>query len=344
MKAWTTLGNGIDSLTLKDLSDPQPQAHEVVVRIKAAALNYRDLLVVKGVEGWKPLTERIPVSDGVGEVIALGENVSRFQLGDRVIGIFLPKWLDGELTADKYVQPLGGPTANGILAETVVFSEQALVKAPESLTDIKASTLPVAGLTAWHAIARRSRVQAGETVLFQGTGGVSLFAIQLVHALGGKAIVTSSSDAKLSKVKSLGAEETINYRSHSEWEQKVLELTEGRGVDHVIEVVGGGNLNRSLQTVKISGTISFIGLLAGLSAPIQTYQFVNKNVQIHGIETGSREMLEELIHFVGSKQIEPIIDKTFPFEKAPEALRYLESARHFGKIVLTLTNDDGQVG
>ena len=334
MRAYTTLGDGIDRLKIDERPAPEPGAGEVLVRMRAASLNYRDLLVVKGVGRWKPSKPRVPVSDGAGEVVAVGGRVTRWKVGDRVAGIFMPKWLDGELTAEKNVSPLGGAAADGVLAEYVTFDEQAVVRSPDGLSHAEASTLPVAAVTAWHAVALRSRVRDGETVLIQGTGGVSLFATQFVGALGGRPVVISSSDEKLEKVRELGAWATINYKKTPDWEAQVLELTRGEGVDHVVEVVGGENLNRSLEVVRVSGTVSFIGLLAGLSAPVNTYQFVGKNVRLHGIETGSREMFEEMNRFIESRRLRPVIDGRFAFEEAPAALTRLESGRHFGKIVV----------
>lgn len=335
MKAFTTLGDGISALQLIERPVPQPAPHEVLVKMTAAALNYRDLLVINGVANWKPSAPRIPVSDGVGIITAVGEKVTRFQTGDRVAGIFLPKWLDGPLRPEQYVSPLGGATTDGVLSAYRLFDEEAVVAVPGHLTDAEAATLPVAAITAWHAVARRSRVQPGDRVLIQGTGGVSLFALQFVHALGGRPIVTSSSDDKLARAKALGATDTINYKKIPAWEQEVLALTGGQGVDHVIEVVGGENLNRSLQAVKLSGSISFIGLLAGLRAPINTFEFVQKNVTIYGIETGSRDMFEEMNGFIGTHQLRPVIDKAFTFDAFPQAMQYLESGSHFGKIVIT---------
>ena len=334
MRAYTTLGDGVDNLVLGERHTPEPNANEVLVRMRAASLNYRDLLVVKGTGRWKPPKPRVPVSDGAGEVAAVGRCVSRWGGGDRVIGVFLPKWLDGELTAEKGVGSLGGAAADGVLAEHVAFDEQALVKSPDSLSDAEAATLPVAAVTAWHAVARRSQVRPDDTALIQGTGGVSLFALQFVSALGGRPVVISSSDEKLERAKGLGAWATINYRKFPAWEEQVTELTEGAGVDHVIEVVGGENLNRSLEAVKVSGTISFIGLMAGLSAPVNTYKFVMKNVRLHGVETGSREMFEEMNRFVEAHRLKPVIDRTFAFDEAGAALTYLESGAHFGKVVI----------
>ncbi|HEX8772608.1 MAG TPA: NAD(P)-dependent alcohol dehydrogenase [Pyrinomonadaceae bacterium] len=334
MKAFTTLGDGINALELSELPIPEPKAGEILVRMTAASLNYRDLLVVKGVGKWKPPVPRIPISDGVGEVVAVGENVSRWKSGDHMVTHLLPKWLDGELTAKKDGLSLGGAAADGVLAEYVVLKEEAALKIPNNLSDVEAATLPIAALTAWHAIMRRAHVQSGESVVIQGTGGVSLFATQFVHALGARPFVTSSSDEKLEKAKALGASATINYKKFPAWEEQVLELTGGIGADHVIEVVGGENLNRSLKAIRLSGTISFIGVLAGLSAPINTYQFMLKNVRLHGIETGSREMFEEMNRFIESRQLKPVIDKIFAFEEAREALKYLESGAHFGKVAV----------
>jgi NADPH:quinone reductase-like Zn-dependent oxidoreductase len=337
MRAFLTRGDGLDALQQVELPMPSPGPREVLVRIVAAGLNFRDLLVVKGASGWKPTGPRIPVSDGVGLVVAAGADVTRFRVGDRVAGIFLPKWLDGELTSETYVSPLGGAVADGVLAEYRVFDEQCVVGVPGQLTDIEAATLPVAGVTAWHAVRCRSRVSHGDSVLVQGTGGVSLFALQFVLGLGGRAIVLSSSDEKLARVQQLGAIGTINYSRIPEWEHEVLAKTCGRGVDHVIEVVGGENLNRSLRAVRVGGTISFIGLLAGLAAPIETYQFVTRNVRLHGIETGSRAMFESMNRFVEEQAVRPIIDSVYPFEEFAEALRRVESGRHFGKVVVLLS-------
>lgn len=336
MRAFVTEGDGIDAVRLTDHPLPSPGPHEVLVKMTAAALNFRDLLVVKGVGGWKPSEPRIPVSDGVGVIVATGANVTRFKPGGRVAAIFLPKWLDGELTAEKYVLPLGGAAADGVLAEYRVFDEQSVVAVPGHLTDPEAATLPVAGVTAWHAVKYRSCVQPGDLVLIQGTGGVSLFALQFVQALGGRAIVISSSERKLDQVRGLGATDTINYSQAPAWDDEVLARTGGRDVDHVIEVVGGENLNRSLRAVRVSGTISFIGLLAGLDAPINTYQFVTRNVRIHGIETGSRAMFEDMNRFIEYHALRPVLDKVYPFSDFPTALSHIESGRHFGKVIVTM--------
>jgi NADPH:quinone reductase-like Zn-dependent oxidoreductase len=260
--------------------------------------------------------------------------VTRFQTGSRVAGIFNPNWLDGECTAEKTTDALGSASADGVAAQYRVFNEQAVVAVPDHLTDLEAATLPDSAVTAWHAVRCRSRVQKGDRVLIQGTGGVSTFALLFVHALGGTCIVLSSSDEKLEKARALGAADLINYKKTPAWEEEVLRLTGGRGVDHVIEVVGGENLNRSLKAVRVSGTISFIGALAGASAVVNTLQIAAKNASIHGIDTGSREMFDQMNRFIASHQLRPVMDKSFAFSDFPQALTYLASGQQFGKVTV----------
>ncbi len=331
--AFTTRGDGIAALRWAERPLPPLGATEVLVAMRAAALNYRDLLVVNGADGWKPHEPRVPVSDGVGVVAAVGGAVTRVRAGDRVAGIFLPRWLRGELTADTYVAPLGGAAADGVLAGHRAFDEQAVVRVPDHLGDAEAATLPVAAVTAWHAL-RRIGVGPGDTVLIEGTGGVSLFALQFAHALGARPLVISSSDAKLERARALGASWTVNYARTPAWEREALALTGGVGVDHVVEVVGGANLNRALEAVRVSGTVAFVGLLGGLGAPVDTYRFVTRNVRLHGIETGSRELFEEMNAFVAERALRPVLDRTFPLAEFPDALRYLERGAHVGKVVV----------
>jgi NADPH:quinone reductase-like Zn-dependent oxidoreductase len=336
MRAYTVAEPfGIDALKLIGRPDPQPGPRQVLVRMRAISLNYRDLLVINGV--WRPKEPRIPASDGVGEVIGVGAGVTRVQLGDRVAGIFYPGWIDGDVTPEKLQAPsLGGSGADGTLAELVVFDEEAVVKVPAHLSDEEAATLPLAGVTAWHAIVRRSGVKKGETVLVQGTGGVSLFAAQFALLLGAQVIVTSSSDEKLRRARELGAVGGINYKTSPAWDERALAMTEGRGVDHVIEVVGADNLTRSLNAVRMSGTISVIGLLGGTSAQIETFGFVEKNVRLHGILVGSREMFEEMNQAIAEQTLQPIVDSVFGFDEVPAALRYLETGSHFGKVCVRI--------
>lgn len=326
---------GIDALTLVERPEPQPGPGQVLVRIRAVSLNYRDLLVVKGV--WRPSSPRIPVSDGVGEVVAAGKGVTRIRTGDRVAGIFLPGWIDGEVTPEKLQVPsLGGVGLDGTLAEYVSFDEEAVVRVPEHLSDEEAATLPLAAVTAWHAVIRRSGVKKGDTVLVQGTGGVSLFSLQFAHMAGARVIVTSSSDEKLRRARELGAVHGINYKDSPDWDERVLEITEGRGVDHVVEVVGAENLTRSLNAVRMSGSISMVGLLGGTSAQIETFGFVEKNVRLNGIYIGSREMFEEMNQAIAEHRLRPVVDRVFGFDEAREALRYLETGSHFGKVCIRL--------
>jgi len=326
---------GLDALTLIERPDPHPGPGQVLVRMRAVSLNYRDLLVIKGV--WRPKEPRIPVSDGVGEVVAVGAGVTRVQTGDRVAGIFYPGWIDGEVTPEKLQAPsLGGSGADGTLAELAAFDEGAVVQVPEHLSYEEAATLPLAGVTAWHAIIRRSGVKKGETVLVQGTGGVSLFAAQFAHMVGAHVLVTSSSDEKLRRARELGAVDGINYKTSPNWDERALAITAGRGVDHVVEVVGAENLTRSLNAVRMSGTISVIGLLGGTSAQIETFGFVEKNVRLNGILVGSREMFEEMNQAIAEHKLKPVVDRVFGFDEVPAALRYLETGSHFGKVCVRL--------
>lgn len=336
MTAWTTRGDGIANLTPTTVPVPVPGPTEVVLRISALALNYRDLLVINGVDGWKPLRPVVPLSDAVGTVVAAGDRVTRFGSGDRLSAAFLPQWRDGPLTRDCYVRPTGGPLNRGMLADYVAIDQDEAVLTPYSLDDAHAATLPIAAVTAWHAVARRSRVQAGQTVLIHGTGGVALFAMQIALALGGHPIVTSSSDDKLHRLHALGAVQTINYRRTPDIAREVAKLTRDAGVDHVIETIGGENLNHSLAAVNIGGTISFVGLIAGLDARINTYDFVTKNVTLHGIETGSQQMYEEMAGFVDDHRLTPIVDSMFPVSSVDEALHHLEQGKHFDKIVIAV--------
>jgi NADPH:quinone reductase-like Zn-dependent oxidoreductase len=325
---------GVDALAAVERSIPQPGPNEVLVRIRAVALNYRDLLIVNG--AWKAPEPRVPGSDGAGEVVAVGDGVTRVAVGDRVAGTFYPRWIEGEATPEKLRRPLGGVAADGVLAEYVLFDQDAVVRVPAHLSDEEAATLPCAGLTAWHAIVRRGGVRPGDTVLVQGTGGVSLFALQFARLAGARVIVTSSSDEKLRRARALGAAEGINYRDVPDWERRALELTGGRGVDHVVEVVGGEHLNRSVRAVRLGGTISIVGLLAGTSGAVDVFAIASRNAHVHGIEVGSREMLEEMHHAVAANALRPVVDRVFEADEVRVALRYLESGAHFGKVCVRL--------
>jgi NADPH:quinone reductase-like Zn-dependent oxidoreductase len=272
-----------------------------------------------------------PLSDGVGEVAAVGEGVTRVKKGDRVAGAFMPGWVGGELTEAKAKTALGGG-GTGMLAESVVLPEEGVVAVPAHLSDEEAATVPCAAVTAWNAVVSSGGVKAGDAVLVQGTGGVSLFALQFARLLGARVIATSGSDAKLARVMQMGASDGINYKTTPEWGNRVRELT-GVGVDHVVEVGGAGTLGESLRAVRTAGTISLIGVLSGVGQA-NPLPILMKNVRVQGIYVGSRDMFEAMNRAIGLHKLRPVVDRVFPFAEARAALKYMESAAHFGKIVL----------
>lgn len=324
---------GLDSLTLTERPDPKPSYGQVLIKLRSLSLNYRDLMVVKGLYNPKLPLPLIPFSDGVGEVVAVGEGVTRVNIGDRVAGIFFQKWLAGELTAEKAESALGG-AIEGMLAEYVVLHEDGVVRVPEHLTDEEAASLPCAAVTAWNALFTSGGLKAGDTVLIQGTGGVSIFALQFALLAGARVIATSSSDEKLERVLQLGASDGINYKQTPDWGKKVRELTAGDGVDYVVEVGGAGTLSESLRAVRYGGQISLIGVLTGGSAEINTASILMKNVKVQGIYVGSREMFEAMNSAIALHKLHPVCDRIFPFHEAPEALKYMETGSHFGKICI----------
>ena len=324
---------GLDSLTLTERPDPKPSYGQVLIKLRSLSLNYRDLMVVKGLYNPKLPLPLIPFSDGVGEVVAVGEGVTRVKSGDRVAGIFFQKWLAGELTAEKAESALGG-AIEGMLAEYVILHEDGVVRVPEHLTDEEAASLPCAAVTAWNALFTSGSLKAGDTVLIQGTGGVSIFALQFALLAGARVIATSSSDEKLERVLQLGASDGINYKQTPDWSKKVRELTAGDGVDYVVEVGGAGTLTESLRAVRYGGQISLIGVLTGGSAEINTASILMKNVKVQGIYVGSREMFEAMNSAIALHKLHPVCDRVFPFHEAPEALKYMETGSHFGKICI----------
>jgi NADPH:quinone reductase-like Zn-dependent oxidoreductase len=333
MKAYELQGKfGIDFLTLAERPEPQPDAGQVLLKMRAWALNYRDLLVVKGIYHPNLRLPFTPLSDGVGEVVALGEGVSRVKTGDRVAGIFMQKWVDGPLTEVKAMSALGG-AISGLAAEYVVLDAEGVVSIPEHLTDEEGATLPCAGVTAAHALICAGNIKAGDTVLIQGTGGVSLFALQFARTLGARVIATSSSDEKLERVRQLGASEGINYKTTPEWGDRARELTGGIGVDHIVEVGGSGTLAQSLRAVRMDGRISLIGILTG-GGTVDPLPILMKGVCIQGIYVGSRAMFESMNGVLVRHELRPVVDKVFPFGELREALRHMESGSHFGKIVV----------
>ena len=324
---------GLDSLTLTERPEPKPSYGQVLIKLRSLSLNYRDLMVVKGLYNPKLPLPLIPFSDGVGEVVAVGEGVTRVNIGDRVAGIFFQKWLAGELTAEKAESALGG-AIEGMLAEYVVLHKDGVVRVPDHLSDEEAASLPCAAVTAWNALFTCGGLKAGDTVLIQGTGGVSIFALQFALLAGARVIATSSSDEKLERVLQLGASDGINYKQTPDWGKKVRELTAGDGVDYVVEVGGAGTLTESLRAVRYGGQISLIGVLTGGSAEINTASILMKNVKVQGIYVGSREMFEAMNSAIALHKLHPVCDRVFPFHEAPEALKYMETGSHFGKICI----------
>ncbi|MBI2088895.1 MAG: NAD(P)-dependent alcohol dehydrogenase [Deltaproteobacteria bacterium] len=325
---------GIEALALVERPAPEPGPKQVLVRMRALSLNYRDLMIVKGLYP-NLRTPLVPLSDGVGEVVEPGEGATRFKRGQRVAGIFQQRWISGNLTKDNARSALGGDL-EGVLSEYALFDEEGLVSVPEHLTDIEAATLPCAAVTAWNALVCAAQVKPGDSILVQGTGGVSIFALQFGRLLGASVIVTSSSDEKLERARGLGASGLINYKKVPQWDEKVLELTGGIGVDHVVETGGAGTLNKSMRCARIGGHISLIGILSGASAEMLVPLALVKQLRLQGIYVGSREMFEAMNRAISLHQLRPVVDRVFAFEEAREALRYMESGAHFGKIAIRL--------
>lgn len=323
---------GIDSLTLAERADPRPGPGQVLVRMRAASLNYRDLIVVTGGYGPGLPLPLVPLSDGAGEVVEVGAGVKRVKPGDRVAGTFFQRWVTGPITDEAAATALGG-AIDGVLAELVVFEEDGVVHVPEHLTWEEAACLPCAALTAWNAMFESGAVRPGEVLLTQGTGGVSIFALQFARLAGATVIATTSSDAKAERLRALGAAEIINYRTTAEWSKPARAFTGGRGVDHVIEVGGAGTFEQSLRAVRRGGTVSFIGRVAGPGEFNPNWIFI-KSVRVQGIYVGSREMFENMNRAIAASGLRPVVDRVFAFEEAREALRYLESGAHFGKVAI----------
>jgi NADPH:quinone reductase-like Zn-dependent oxidoreductase len=305
------------------------------VRLKAASLNYRDLLVVEGRYDPRLRLPLIPCSDGAAEVVALGPGAQTVAVGDRVMPLFAPQWLAGQPTREALRATLGGPL-DGTLAQYLVLPEQSVVRIPDYLTDREAATLPCAALTAWTALVVEGRVTAGDTVLVQGSGGVSLFALQIARMLGARVIATSSSDAKLERLRELGAEAGINYRTVPQWGRRARELAGGDGVDHVIDVGGAQTLAESLRAVRIGGQISLIGVLSGRTAPLNLAPIFMRYVRIQGVLVGHRESFLQLTAAMAEHQLRPVLDRSFVLDQAGEALTYLESGAHFGKVTIDI--------
>ena len=313
-------------LTAMERPVPPAKAGEAVVRIVAASLNYRDLLQAKFSRG------HIPLSDGAGVIEAVGADVEGWKAGDRVVIGFMPGWVEGPLTQKKAASALGGDGIDGVLAERIAVPVSGLVRIPDGMSFEEAATLPCAGVTAWAALFERRPVEPGETVLLLGTGGVSIFGLQLAKAAGARVIITSSSDEKLARARALGADETINYRMKPDWSEAVLTLTDGVGADLAIDVGGPGTLNSTLKAVRPDGRISLMGVLTGFGGEVDTASILRKRITLQGIYVGSVEMLGKLAR----TGVKPVIDKVFSFDEAETAYDGLAAAEHFGKLVITL--------
>lgn len=325
---------GIDALHRAERPMPRLAPGQVLVRLHAWSLNYRDLLIIQGLY---PVAvagkELIPVCDGAGEVVAAADDVTHLAKGDRVVTSFFQGWIDGPLTHPAMGTALGG-AMDGVLAEYAALSAQGVVKIPDGMSYEHAATLPCAGVTAWHALIESGNLQAGQTILALGTGGVSIMGLQIAKARGARVILTSSSDEKLARVKSLGADGLVNYKNHADWEAQVLALTGGAGVNHVLETGGAGTFAKSMKALALHGQVNIIGVLTGLQNDTDFGPVLVKTARVQGIYVGSRAMLERLLQEFAAKRIAPVIDTVFPFDQCVEAYRYLAAAQHVGKVVI----------
>ena len=330
---------GIDDLTQTELPESKPRPGEVLIKVHAVSLNYRDLMMVKGLYNPRMSLPRVPCSDGAGEVVVVGEGVSRARVGDRVCGIFMQRWLDGPLTSDKSRHALGGDI-DGMLTEYALLHEDGIVSFPEHLSYEEAATLPCAGVTAWNALHQAgdpgSPAQPGDVVLIQGTGGVSIFALQFAKLLGCDVIGTSSSDQKLERARSLGLDEGFNYKQSSDWSKWAIGATGGNGPHRIIEVGGAGTFGQSLRAIRAGGVITQIGVLSGgiTSEPLALTPILHKQIRVQGIYVGSRAMFEQMNAALGAAKLRPVVGRVFAPGQVREAFRYMESGSHFGKIVL----------
>ena len=336
MKAWRiAAGSQIAGLKLVDETPKALGPHDVRVRPRAVALNFRDLMVING---WYPAVSKeplVPGSDAAGEVVETGSAVTRLKVGDRVATSFFPDWIEGQPTRAKLATALGGGGA-GVLTQDLVLNENALIKSPAHLDDAQAATLSCAGVTAWRALFEVGQIKPGQTVVLLGTGGVSIWALQLAKAAGARVIITSSSDEKLARARSLGADETINYKTTPDWDNEVIQRTGGTGADLVLEVGGSQTIMKSISATRLGGTVAVIGAVSGPGAALEPMSLIGSSVRLQGIYVGSREMHEQLARFVEVAGIRPVVDSVFAFEELPQACGHFLGGKHFGKVVVSV--------
>lgn len=326
-------GGGFDRVTPGTSEAAPPKAGEITVRIRANSLNYHDYIVVSGM--WGPAEPRIPMSDGAGEVVAVGSGVTEFAVGDNVVSTFFPGWLDGEPVLDSFAT-VPGDGIDGYARETVTAPAHAFTHAPKGYSHAEAATLTTAGLTAWRALMENGRVKAGESVLVQGTGGVSIFALQFAKLAGATVIATSSSDEKLERLQALGADHLINYKTDAAWGETARRLSGGRGVDHVIEVGGSATLEQSMIAARVGGHVSLIGILSGIEGSLSVISALVRQLRLQAILVGNRRQQVEMIRAIDANGMRPVIDRHFPLAEIVAAFRHQESNRHFGKICLDI--------
>ena len=327
---------GLDALRIVERPDPTPGPGHVLVRMRSVSLNYRDLLMVQcmyGRGGASNADVITPFSDGCGVVEAVGQGVTRFKPGDRVATLFFQGWVSGPPTLEKVVTALGFPIP-GAGAELQTFSQEGLSKVPDFLTDHQVATLPCAALTAWRGLFQDARLEPGDTVVLQGTGGVSIFGLQFAHAAGYRTVITSSSDEKLARAKALGADHTVNYRTTPDWSKPVREATGGKGADFIMEVGGGGTIQESMRAIRIGGHIAIIGVVAGAGDPFNPAALIGNSAKLQGLSVGSRDMFEAMCRAIELRRISPVVDKVFPFTEVAAAFKSMQGGEHFGKIVL----------
>lgn len=337
MKAWLLKDFGLNNLHLEEVPTPVPQAGELLVKVAAVSLNFRDKAIVDGI--YEPHTvpkPLIPVSDAVGVVVAVGAGVTRFAIGERVNSHLYSRWIDGPPGPSEPDFCFGSPLPGG-LAQYMIIHEDSSVKAPAMMSDAEASTLPIAALTAWYALMDVGNLQAGQSVLVQGTGGVSIFAAQIAIAHGARVIATSSSDSNLAKVKALGVGAGINYNTHPNWEQKVLELTDGKGVDITIDIAGGNGLNQSVQATKTAGIVAQVGFLSGQTTALNLMPLIFRQTTIRGIAVAPRASFDRMNPFLDKHNIKPVIDHIYAFEEAIRAYEHLARGA-FGKVVIKIAD------